>query len=259
MNVYHYTTLEALKGILQRSKLCFWASRYDSMNDPTDYIYAREKIIPAIKRYCEEHKELFTEKNIEDVSIYPYILSTSALKDDINMWRLYHAEVMLELDWDLLKECCENDYLLHECQYANDDTIGQIFVDMYNDWEQSDCILNDCYEVAAFIKHEAYKPEKEYRIIKSDAQLFGCLGSAEEMYDGEIPHDIKVKCVRNGDYVLYKEFFFCKKILKSITVKCADQRKIDSIIQHIKLILQENDYPITKIEIKKSSSYPVLY
>lgn len=34
MSYYHYTSLEALNGILQRNevgekKLCFWATRYD--------------------------------------------------------------------------------------------------------------------------------------------------------------------------------------------------------------------------------------
>lgn len=259
MNVYHYTTLEALKGILQPDNLCFWASRYDTMNDPTDYIYAEEKIIPVLKQSIEKNTDKFTEKETEDITIHPYILSTCELKDDINMWRFYRAEVMLELDWDLLKACYGNEYTMKKCEYANDSNIHQKFADLFNEHEQSDNILNNAYEVAAVIKHEAYKNENEYRIFKYDAKTFCTLGSPDDIYDGEIPFGVKVKCVRNGDYVLYKEFLFCKRILKSITIKCIDERKANSIIQHIKLILLQNKYDLTKIDVKGSSSYPVLY
>lgn len=259
MNVYHYTTLEALKGILQPDNLCFWASRYDTMNDPTDYVYAKEKVIPVLKQWIEKNKDKFTEKEREDIAIHPYILSTCELKDDINMWRFYRAEVMLELDWDLLKACYGNDYIVGECRYVNDNNIHQTFADTFNQHEQCDTLLTDCYEVSALIKHEAYKAENEYRIMKYDAETFAYLDSGNNCYDGEIPSDIKIKCVRNGDYVLYKEFLFCKRILKSITIKCIDGRKANSIIQHIKLILLQNKYDLTKIDVKESRSYPVLY
>ena len=52
-SVYHYTSLDALVGILKReeikdfkgkmntkSSLVFWGSRYDCMNDPQDYLFA---------------------------------------------------------------------------------------------------------------------------------------------------------------------------------------------------------------------------
>ncbi len=259
MNVYHYTTLEALKGILQPKNLCFWASRYDTMNDPTDYIYAKEKVIPVIKQLIEENKDKFTEKEREDIAIHPYILSTCELEDDINMWRFYRAEVMLELDWDLLKACHGNEYTMKKCEYVNDSNIYQKFADLFNEHEQSDNFPNIAYEVAVVIKHEAYKNENEYRIFKYDAETFCISGSPDKIHDGEIPFDVKVKCVRNGDYVLYKEFQFRKKVLKGITVKCIDERKANSIIQHIKLILLQNKYDLTKIDVKESSSYPVLY
>ena len=44
MSYYHYTSLEALNGILQRNevgekKLCFWATRYDCFKDKEEYLF----------------------------------------------------------------------------------------------------------------------------------------------------------------------------------------------------------------------------
>ena len=107
----------------------------------------------------EENKDKFTEKEREDIAIHPYILSTCELEDDINMWRFYRAEVMLELDWDLLKACHGNEYTMKKCEYVNDSNIYQKFADLFNEHEQSDNFPNIAYEVAVVIKHEAYKNE----------------------------------------------------------------------------------------------------
>ena len=44
MSYYHYTSLEALNGILQNNKaskkrLCFWATRYDCFEDKEEYLF----------------------------------------------------------------------------------------------------------------------------------------------------------------------------------------------------------------------------
>ena len=54
MNVYHYTSLDAVRGILRDKDICFWGTRYDSLNDPTDCAYAEEDILPEFKEFLKE-------------------------------------------------------------------------------------------------------------------------------------------------------------------------------------------------------------
>lgn len=46
MRLYHYTSLDALTGIVQKGGLCIRGTRYDSMNDPMDCKYAEETVLP---------------------------------------------------------------------------------------------------------------------------------------------------------------------------------------------------------------------
>ena len=59
MNVYHYTSLDAVKGILRNKDICLWGTRYDSLNDPTDCIYAEEDILPEFKEFLKEKAGCF--------------------------------------------------------------------------------------------------------------------------------------------------------------------------------------------------------
>ena len=53
--IYHYTSMDALKGILKENELCFWGTRYDSMNDPTEHIYAKKHLIPVFCKYFDKN------------------------------------------------------------------------------------------------------------------------------------------------------------------------------------------------------------
>lgn len=49
MFLYHYTKIDAAISIIKNG-LCFWGFRYDSMNDPTDYVFARDTILPQLTK-----------------------------------------------------------------------------------------------------------------------------------------------------------------------------------------------------------------
>lgn len=68
--VYHYTSLDALLGILRKeekrdttckvkcsSSLVFWGSRYDCMNDSQDYLFASRVVLPKNLKSIEQHED----------------------------------------------------------------------------------------------------------------------------------------------------------------------------------------------------------
>lgn len=101
---YHYTSLNALQGILQREtsgkpKLCFWATRYDCFEDPDEYLLG----IDTLKKLLPIWEEKFNV--LEDIRIanlfekdkikgninlpHPYVISVSARNDNDYMWENY--------------------------------------------------------------------------------------------------------------------------------------------------------------------------
>ena len=49
MKIYHYTSLEALVNILTKDRISLMATRYDSMNDPLDFKFAKDVVIPKLR------------------------------------------------------------------------------------------------------------------------------------------------------------------------------------------------------------------
>ena len=56
MIFYHYTSLEALKGILkekplENQELCFWATRYDCFEDTDEYLFGVDTLKRLLPTY----------------------------------------------------------------------------------------------------------------------------------------------------------------------------------------------------------------
>ena len=270
MKLYHYTTFEALLGILkeqkkeddkvplkQKDQVYFWGTRYDSLNDPRDYIFARDIIIPEIKQIIK--REGIPDTEIDDVEFYPYIVSFSELGDNLNMWRLYHSEVCIEIDGDrLLDECNKKGILFGKCEYVNEEkeeilkAISKIHNGLNIDDEK---LLDRIRECSAFVKHRTYESEAEYRIIKSDFEgaIFHSEGpSLYTMRDQEIPQEVNVKCVNNKDIILYKEFTFNTDVVKGIIVCEQSDGKFQKIKKHLELVLFDRGYKDVLIEKTKT-------
>ena len=75
MNIYHYTSLDALTKILHKDHICFWGTRYDSMNDPTDSIYIKDVVLPLIKDAVEDAG--LDDYDKDESEAFPYIVSFS--------------------------------------------------------------------------------------------------------------------------------------------------------------------------------------
>jgi len=257
-------------NIIGKENLCFHGSRYDCMNDPTDFIFARDTIIPCLK-------ERYGEKDLEDaINPYPYIVSFCKSEDDPLMWRLYKAEVALVLDaetfpftqWDNWNNVKVNDIYLHgDVHYAAHSEDVLIEAEKLNakGIQKSDNVIDDyLMNAIVFIKHKSYQVENEYRLAKYDYDSF--IMSYDENtenkcseYDGEIFDDVNIRDAKNGDIRLYKEFCLPKDSLIGIIIHTYDQHKFESIKTHLALFLQKKRINPNKVDIKRTKAFPTIY
>lgn len=262
--IYHYTSMDALRGILKENELCFWGTRYDSMNDPTEHIYAKKHLMPELLN-CFDHDE------IKETEIYPYVVSFSQGNDDFIMWRMYKAEVALILDYNVINKWVENFnckggpkvYYFGECKYIEKtEELIEEFKQLKR-WnidrgdESTDEIT--ALELTTFIKRMEFKNEKEVRLFTCDYNLPSFRYNAENpeepiIENKERASDIKIKNVRNRDFVLYKEFHLPKDAFKGIIVNCEEGCQFDRIKRHILAWLYQLKYNIDENNIRHTKT-----
>lgn len=256
MNIYHYTNLDAAVKILQKDNICFWGTRYDSMNDPTDSIYAREIVIPLFKITVEESELDDYEK--DDSEAFPYIVSFSKKEDDFYMWRTYKADIALEFNRDIVKEYVDNEkgpsYIYFEdCEYPKDkDGIHQTFIENLNTINQGQGTMLSARHAIAFIKRKEFEDEQEVRLVTFDHEGTS-FNEKGECIDHEIPQNIGVKMVRNKDLILYKEFRLPKEALAGVIINTNSNEHYEKLKSHIKLFLHQQGYR-HEIEMRKTKT-----
>lgn len=270
-NLYHYTCFDALIGILKKEYLCFWGSRYDSMNDPTEVMYAKDIVLPVLINSLKGTDREWETHDVEDV--YAYIVSFSKKQDDFNMWRLYNAEVALVIDREALSEAKisvdkkDNKELpaqiisVKDVEYAKDEDVPQIAVKMFNDSidiHESSVETFNC-EIFPFIKNEAYKIEEEVRMVCLD--YTGATASYKNgeilMVDTEMPRNVRCRGSRNGSILLYKEFCVKKEALQKIVIRTHDESYFEKVKQQIRVLLVSNGYK-ANLPIERTQSYKYL-
>ena len=265
MLLYHYTSLKSAINII-RNDLCFWGFRYDTMNDPTDFVFARDLVIPKIL----EEKPEYSEEN--DFNVYPYIVSFCMERDHDIMWRLYHGEVALVIesdkfpidDWQKEGDIANN-IGYNEVIYATEETIEEAARQLYENRIgifQDDILTEYQLYVTPFIKHKAYEIEREYRLTRLDYDSIKFSHNAENpkkpyFYEGEIPKGIKCLGEKDGLLRFYKEFQLPKECLVGLILHTFDDKKFQIQKQHFELWLQQNEFPVENIKIEQSRSYPV--
>lgn len=261
MNVYHYTSLDAVRGILRGKDICFWGTRYDSLNDPTDCIYAEEDILPEFKAFLEETDA--NENELEDIETYPYVVSFSRIEDDFNMWRMYKAEIAIELDAEVIRNMVEAKYEKNiiasqdelfwgECKYPKDkEEKRQVFAELYNTTQSTDKPVIEAREILPLIKRPEFANENEYRLYAFDYNLG--IGDGENARECEIPHNIHTKCIRNKDFILYKEFHLPVNSLKGFIINVRDDAHFEKVKSHLELILLSSNI-MKKMNIRKTKT-----
>ncbi len=111
--LYHYTSIQALEGILRKSPsekgLCFWASRYDCFGDKEEYKIGIENIkelLPKVENRLPSDKQVasgFDWNSIKKNKTLPmpYVISLTKRYNNDYMWEHYadHGRgVVLALD-----------------------------------------------------------------------------------------------------------------------------------------------------------------
>lgn len=259
-DLYHYTSLNALTGILQPDNLCFWGTRYDNLNDPAEQILAEQVILPKLRTSLKGTKYESEIRDGESNKAYPYIVSFSKKKDHLDMWRLYNAEVALVVDLDTLQleENGKLKYIVQEIKYvSNEDEIHKAAETILASSAQTDDVEDTFYTFAfPFIKHEQYSTEAEVRLVSADYDGFTCTAKEHgeaNITDEEIPEGVKCRGVRNNMLILYKEFKIPKQALKKLVIRSYGDGHFQKLKKQIQLLLISNGYPV-EIPIERTTS-----
>lgn len=104
--LFHYTTMEALTKIMQKENVCFLATHYKYLNDPSEYQWGLEQIKSKCADFNTDETDLF-------------ILSLSKQRDFLPMWSMYAQNgngVMLEVS-NLASSCFEYSFMMADCEY----------------------------------------------------------------------------------------------------------------------------------------------
>ena len=111
--LYHYTSTQALEGILRgcpsEKGLCFWASRYDCFGDKEEYKIGIETIkalLPKVENRLQPDRRVassFDWNSIKENIMLPmpYVISLTKRCDNNHMWENYTGHghgVVLALD-----------------------------------------------------------------------------------------------------------------------------------------------------------------
>ena len=259
MNIYHYTSLDALTKILHKDHICFWGTRYDSMNDPTDSIYIKDVVLPLIKDAVEDAG--LDDYDKDESEAFPYIVSFSREEDDFHMWRMYKADVALVFNREKITEYVDADsgpsfIYFEDCEYPEDeDDLHRKFIEKLNTLNKGQGMMLAAHHTVAFIKRKEFKNENEVRLVTFDhdgAYSIGIKDGEPELIEGEIPVNVGVKAIRDKDLVLYKEFHLPKETLVGIIINSNNDTHYEKLRLHIRLWLLQQGYRhnvyITKTE-----------
>lgn len=202
-SLYHYTTLEGLKGIVENKSLRLTDYRF--LNDPQEIQYCMEKAEEVLSQYDEKNeiivelkriilnikKGLFdyvqmgkdAQGNIESVRMpnikgFLYILSLTMCADDLALWSMYGRNGYrikfdnFKLMINILMSCLGMDletnknipnFNFGHVSYRNDSNTLKGFLDFIIENKTIDD-PNNIINFFALQKDPIYSYEKEYRV-----------------------------------------------------------------------------------------------
>ena len=171
--LYHYTSLEAFRSIVESQTIRATESKY--LNDATEFAYG----IDLAKEVAQEVMEEIGKSIPKDVdgllcsgkmSLYTYIFSLSSSKDFLSQWRAYCPEGGVSIGFSKialeLLTIPQRGYKLAKCIYSIDEQrarLKALMIEMSDDDEED--FLGKLKRLIATFKHPAFEEEQEYRII----------------------------------------------------------------------------------------------
>lgn len=240
-DVYHYTKLSNLFGIITEAGLVFHAGRFDTMNDPNDSVFLTRM---ENRRRCQTIEfEIFGEFGTGE--IMPYLVSFSCDFDKSDMWRLYQADVCLHINPQVIYDYCKE----KGCQYTRMDKVSYV-EKMENEpdcrkkmQELSFCVAHGKSEyeaevVFSFYKHKDFAVENEWRLACFDQD--------------EICSDVKIRGFKYDILSYYREIYLPKNCLTGITILKHRDESFSRLSNKIQEILSQYNYP--SVEINKTNT-----
>lgn len=189
-NLYHYTSAEALLGIIGGGSI--WASNINYLNDEKEYLYTVELLRPHLEKLQSNTKNraLLDQliRWIEKAEGGPtYVTSLSSQPDILSQWRAYCRNGGFSIGFtrdglqEIVKRCgvtltqCVYDYTQQSEKIASfiDGLAGAISskgqkVSDRKDAHQfyADYVYKQLILLANEIKHPAFQEEEEWRLVK---------------------------------------------------------------------------------------------
>jgi len=183
--LYHYTTAEGFKGIVQRQEI--WATDIFYLNDWAELHHGRDMLKAAIRATTPQGEEYEAIANrvcavFDRLSLkmprHAFVCSFSEAHqgDDLSQWRAYcpNGGYTIGFRSDLLQEQGKKSHFaLRKCVYGSDsgDAV-QAFGQELSGRHRPSLDLGDCEDTtlalaAARLKNAAFHAEQEWRLISS--------------------------------------------------------------------------------------------
>lgn len=228
-NLFHYTSIDALFGIVQKDGLHFRASRYDCMNDSEEYKWLYE----PLKARIAKDQSLLDDEVDNLYEKFPYVISLSEKEDNDEMWNKYGANgngVCIVLNKDAIVaeanlHLKENWDIAMAVRYADEktkmDTLAEV-VDEYRNLGYGTANEQEEFEdeiyCSAFVKNKAlWEGEAEFRYARIRERGMEARFSAQ---GGEFtyPEDKRDITLRPDKTTPYLEMVFPLQVLDRIIV-----------------------------------------
>lgn len=227
--IFHYTSKQALLGIVQKDGLHFRASRYDSMNDSEEYKWLYE---PLKVRISEEQGLPKDEVN-NLYEKFPYVISFSEKEEDVAMWAKYGGGgngVCLVLNKELIVAEAELHFkeesdVAMPVRYADEKTKMEILAEVVEDFRNQGYgtanqqeMFEDEVFCSAFVKNKAlWEDEAEFRYARIRERG---MTARYSMQGGEFsyPEDKRDIQFRPDKSTPYLEIVFPLEVLDKIVV-----------------------------------------
>lgn len=261
--IYHYTTIEALQGMLFGNKE-LWLGDSSFMNDTkelTEFIdRLKNEIGSTVHNIYEENCNSFFQKVYECAKKnYPYIMSFSKRRDDAAQWERYANNAkgicigFYKNKLDSLKRKIKEPFFLQEVFYDFNVKMHEHFnyVKNYicdNDsspFKSGESLIENIVATACSFKNVSFSAEDEIRAII--------------LYVDSPSEFVRVEFeIRNGvikKYAKIKWYDVCKKLelniqdlISEIIIGPRSQQKIDILKEYLSL----NDYDDLALKVKNS-------
>lgn len=263
--VYHYTSIESLKGIIREDKVTFWATRYGYLNDPFEKIWSQKYIQSLIKNeinVCSDQDFNAIDKLVDR---HPYILCFCDIPDYRNMWRLYCNDglgVCIGVDSCMLSEIAHNN--LQTTPQSMQDYFEHVYYCSRKDvptavkyWQSRSCFdfnendhLDNLYPMSAFIKCDDFDIENEVRYARMRENSCVSIGP-DTITSVENKNDVMYR-MRDIEpkIVPYLEIDFRSDIIKKIII--GYRYNFDDAKDYIRQILSKNS-SLSNVRIEKST------